>query len=278
MTAPDSSSIPLPLIFGPFDPSGASNLPADSVICARLGAHAGVVVTALHVQDTSRLESVQRLAPDLIDDQARCLLEDMPISAIKVGPQYDPETIAVLAQIAADYSTVPLVLHLGTPPSVPDLQDLDPEETIAAALELLAPQAQVVILDARLPGQWASQGLLSAPQADTPVAALQEIGVPYVLCTNDALSVDLNGLSLYASGRAGQRWPWPAPRVRAADAEGLLATVLACRLAGGSDALRAIQQAAEITPTMLEHHFHPGMGQRILLHAGAPMGRQREPE
>lgn len=266
MTTPVIPATPLPLIFGPFDPSGASNLPIDAVICARLGAHAGSVVTAIHVQDTAGTETIQRLSPDLIDDQARCLLEDMAIGALKIGPQYDPETIAILAQIAADYSELPLVLQLGTPPTVPDLDDLDPEDTLGALLDLLLPQARVAVVDAGLPEHWAGLGLLSASGADNPIEALHELGVPHVLCTNSALSPDLNGLTLHTRGQASQRWPWPAPTVRVSDSESLLATILTCLLCQGQSPEAATQQAVTTATAMLERHFHPGMGQRLLLH------------
>ncbi len=267
MPAPDPSSTPLPLIFGPFDPSGASHLPIDAVICAGLGAHAGSVATAIHVQDTAGVETIQRLPPELVDDQARCLLEDMAIGALKIGPQYDPETISMLAQIAADYSTLPLVLQLSAPPSVPDLEDLDPEETVGALLELLVPQAHLIVVDARLPEQWAGQGLLSSARADDPIGALHEFGAPLVLCSNTALGPGLNGLVLHARDQAGGRWPWPTPRVRTGDAESLLATVLCCLLARGLAPAEAIPQAVTTATALLEHHFHPGMGQRILRHA-----------
>lgn len=269
MSAPDSPDIPLPLIFGPFDPSGASHLPIDVVICAGLGAHAGSVATAIHVQDTAGTETIQRLAPDLVDDQARCLLEDMAIGALKIGPQYDPETISTLAQIAADYSALPLVLQLCAPPPVPDLEDLDPEETVGAMLELLVPQAHLVVVDARLPEQWASQGLLSSTGADDPIGALHELGAPLVLCCNATLGPGLNGLILHARDQAGRRWPWPTPRVRTGDAESLLATVLCCLLARGLDPDEAIPQAVTSATALLARHFHPGMGQRILLHAAS---------
>ncbi|MGB6242266.1 MAG: bifunctional hydroxymethylpyrimidine kinase/phosphomethylpyrimidine kinase [Castellaniella sp.] len=267
MAPPLVSTLSLPLIFGSFDPSGASNLPVDAVICARLGMHAGSVVTAIHVQDTSGIESIQRLSPELIDDQARCLLEDMAIGALKIGPQYDPETIAVLAQIAADYSTLPLVLHLAAPPPVPDLDDLDPEDTLGALLDLLVPQARMVIVDAALPEQWASQGLLSSTGADDPIQALLELGADHVLCSNTALSPDLNGLSLHSQDQASRRWPWAPPLIRAHDSDSLLATILTCRLAQGLDPVMAVQQAIATATTMTEHSFHPGMGQHILHHA-----------
>src|SRR3546814_4580447 len=66
-------SPPLVLIFGPFDPSGSSNLPADAVTCALLGGHALSVLTGTHVQDTAGIEEIHSATFDLIDDQARCL-------------------------------------------------------------------------------------------------------------------------------------------------------------------------------------------------------------
>ncbi|WP_323018554.1 bifunctional hydroxymethylpyrimidine kinase/phosphomethylpyrimidine kinase [Castellaniella sp.] len=267
MASPLVSTLSLPLILGPFDPSGASNLPIDAVICARLGLHAGSVATAIHIQDTSGTESIQRLSPELIDDQARCLLEDMAIGALKIGPQYDPETIAVLAQIVADYSALPLVLHLTAPPQVQDLDDLDPEDTLSAQLDLLVPQARMVVVDAALPEQWASQGLLSATGADDPIQALLELGADYVLCSNAALSPDLNGLSLHAQDQASRRWPWSPSLVRASDSDSLLATALTCLLARGLDPAEAAQQAITTAAAMTEHAFHPGMGQHILQHA-----------
>jgi hydroxymethylpyrimidine/phosphomethylpyrimidine kinase len=212
------------------------------------------------------VETIQRLAPDLVDDQARCLLEDMTIGALKIGPQYDPETISVLAQITADYSALPLVLQLTNPPSVPDLEDLDPEETVGALLELLAPQALVAVVDAGLLDTWAGQGLLSASRADTPIEALHDFGISHVLCGNAALSADLNGVTLYSRGQPSRRWPWPAPSVRVGDSESLLATLMTCLLAQGREPVAAAQQAVAMATTMLARHFHPGMGQRILLH------------
>ena len=45
-----------------------------------------------------------------VDDQARCILEDMPIAAIKLGLLCSVEIIATIAEIMADYPDVPLIL------------------------------------------------------------------------------------------------------------------------------------------------------------------------
>ncbi|MER1968728.1 bifunctional hydroxymethylpyrimidine kinase/phosphomethylpyrimidine kinase [Castellaniella sp. GW247-6E4] len=265
--ADPSLHAPLPLIVGPFDPSGAGNLPVDAVICAQMGSHALSVATAIHVQDSAGIESIQRLGADLIDDQARCLLEDMAVGAIKIGPLYDPETISILTQIAADYSSLPLVMQLCAPPEISDLEDLDPEETVGAMLELLVPQARIVVVDRGLLEQWGTQGLLSSSRADDPVAALHEFGAPYVVCCNTALSPGLNGLALHIHDQPGLRWPWPLSHVRLGDAEGMLASLMAALLARGLEPVDAIREAVAQGAAMLERSFHPGMGQRLLLHA-----------
>lgn len=257
---------PLSLIFGPFDPSGASNLPIDAVICAELGAHALSVVTAIHVQDSVGLESIQRISAELIDDQARCLLEDMQVGAIKIGPLYDPETISMLAQITADYSEIPLVLHLCAPPDVTELEELDAEETIGALLELLVPQASVVVAERSLLDRWRAAGLL----IDDPIQALHEYGTPYVLCSNVPISPGLNGVALYAQDEPGTRWTWPAPQVRLSDSDGMLACTIVAMLAQRQAIPEAIRNAVTQATSMLEHHFHPGMGQRMLLHTRRP--------
>lgn len=261
-----SLQTPLPLIIGPFDPSGAGNLPIDAVICARMGSHALSVATAIHVQDSTGIESIQRLSADLIDDQARCLLEDMAVGALKIGPQYDPETISVLTQIAADYSNLPLVLQLSAPPDVADLEDLDPDETVGALLELLVPQATVVIADRNLLEHWATHGLLSSSRADDPVPALHEFGAPYVLCCNTALSAELGGLVLHTLDQPSVRWPWPNTHVRLGDAESLLASLTTALLARGVAPAEAVREAVTQGAAMLQRSFHPGMGQRMLLH------------
>ena len=128
INAVQASPPPLVLIFGPFDPTGASSLPADAVTCASLGCHALSAITASRVQDTAHIDEIHPVSPELLDDQARCLLEDMAVQAIKVGQIYTTETVSVVAQIAADYSDVPLILHLGPLSDHTLMGTLDAEE------------------------------------------------------------------------------------------------------------------------------------------------------
>ncbi|HAP26122.1 MAG TPA: hydroxymethylpyrimidine/phosphomethylpyrimidine kinase, partial [Achromobacter sp.] len=174
---------PLVLVFGPLDPSGSDGLPADAVTCARLGCHGLAAVTALTVQDTAGIEEIHPVSPDLLDDQARCLLEDMSVQAIKVGGLYTAETASVAAQVAADYSQVPLVLHLGqraqVPASAADEDEAD--DLLAATLELVLPQTDLLVIEHLRLAQWHADGDIDIGDAPTPMHALVAAGAAWVL-------------------------------------------------------------------------------------------------
>src|SRR5512139_2475276 len=76
---------PLVLTFAASDPSGGAGLQADILTLASMGCHPLSVVTAITVQDTLGVEGVQALDSDWVADQARCLLEDVPVDAFKIG-------------------------------------------------------------------------------------------------------------------------------------------------------------------------------------------------
>jgi hydroxymethylpyrimidine/phosphomethylpyrimidine kinase len=76
---------PVVLTFAASDPSGATGMQADLLTLASMGCHPLSVVTAITVQDTTGVEGVLPLEAEWVADQARCLLEDMPVDAFKIG-------------------------------------------------------------------------------------------------------------------------------------------------------------------------------------------------
>lgn len=257
-----ASTPPLVLIFGPFDPSGSSSLPADAVTCASLGCHPLSTLTATLVQDTAGIEGIQPLAPELIDDQARCLLEDMNVQAIKVGPLYTPETVSVLAQIAADYNHVPLVLHLAPIPDESLLEDLDTEELQMAILDLLLPQTDIVVADHHLLAQWDSQGILA--HTGTPAQALLQYGANWVLTTGAPLRPGHGSHLLQGSGNETANWNWQPPVARLCDPDGPLACAITVQLAMGREVPQAVEAAISLSAPLAARTFQPGMGHRLI--------------
>ncbi|KAA0889235.1 bifunctional hydroxymethylpyrimidine kinase/phosphomethylpyrimidine kinase [Pusillimonas sp. ANT_WB101] len=257
---------PLVLIFGPFDPSGSGSLPADAVTLAALGCHALSVLTAVQVHDTADIESIELLSPEIIDDQARCMLEDMTVQAFKVGPLYTTEAVSVLAQIAADYSHVPLVLQLSAAPTESLLEDTDAEDVHMAICELLLPQTDIVVADHMLLERMQSQGLLAGARGTngSPAKALLNFGAAWVLSTGAPLRPGQQGYVLQGQQRETSNWPWTAPAARTADADGPLACAITTQLARGVPVVQAVDAAIALAGPLSRRVFQPGMGQRLI--------------
>ena len=106
----ESDFPPIVLTFAASDPSGGAGMQADILTLASMGCHPLSVITAITVQDTLGVEGVQAIDADWVADQARCLLEDMPVDAFKIGVLGSVENIAAIAEIVSDYPDVPLIL------------------------------------------------------------------------------------------------------------------------------------------------------------------------
>jgi len=260
-----SATPPLALIFGPVDPSGSDGIPADAVTTAQLGCHSLVAVTALTVQDTAATEDVQPVAPDFLDDQARCLLEDMSVQAIKVGGVYTTETASAIAQVAADYSQVPLVLHLGhrMPLPVDAASQDDAEDLLAATLELLLPQADVVVIESIRLNQWIADGHIDASDLATPMHALQAAGADWVLALGSQQRPGHRAHTLIGPDGQTHTWAWQLPPERNADVGGVLAAALTARLAHGDEMPQAVERAIAYADRTIGISFLPGMGHRV---------------
>src|ERR1700758_3025608 len=133
---------PIVLAFAASDPSGGAGIQADILTLCSMGCHPLSVLTAITVQDTLGVEGVQPLDAEWVADQARCLLEDMPVDAFKIGVLGSVENIAAIAEIVSDYPDVPLVLDPVLASGRGD--EFATEEMIDAIRELLLPHTTIV--------------------------------------------------------------------------------------------------------------------------------------
>jgi hydroxymethylpyrimidine/phosphomethylpyrimidine kinase len=101
---------PVVLAIAATDPSGGAGLQADILTLSSMGCHPLSVVTAITVQDTVGVEELLPLDPEWVAAQARCVLEDMPVAAFKIGLLGSIEIIATIAEVVSDYPDIPLVL------------------------------------------------------------------------------------------------------------------------------------------------------------------------
>ena len=101
---------PVVLCFSGHDPSGGAGVQADIEAIAAQGCAAASIITCLTVQDTGNVTEMLPVAPDFVARQARTLLADMPVQAIKIGLIGDAEVAAVIAQLLVEHRGIPVVL------------------------------------------------------------------------------------------------------------------------------------------------------------------------
>ncbi len=93
------------------DPTGGAGLQADLQVLRRLGVHGAAVVTALTIQDTTRVHSVLPVFPSVVLDQLRALLGDLQPDAVKIGALGSDDVLrSVLLGLADLGEQIPVVL------------------------------------------------------------------------------------------------------------------------------------------------------------------------
>ncbi len=143
---------PIVLTFAASDPTGGAGLQADLLTLASMGCHPLSVVTALTVQDTRGVDDVLAIDSDWVVDQARKVLEDMPVAAFKLGVFGSIENITAIAEIISDYPEVPVILDPVLASGRGD--SLAGEDMIVALRELIVPQTTVLTPTAWKPAGW----------------------------------------------------------------------------------------------------------------------------
>ncbi len=249
--------------FNASDASGAGGLAGDVATISAMGAHALPVVTAIVMRDTAEVFEHHPLEPELIVEQARTILEDVTLSAWKVGFLGNAEAVAAVAEVLSDYPDVPLVAYLQ------NLSWIDDDDLSAyhdALRELVLPQTEVLIgnhktlTDFLLP-DWEPERPASPREL---AAAAAKHGTRFVLVTGVALPakgveqfVD-NVLASPQGAITGEKFErFEAAFVGAGET---LSAALASLLAAGSELHDAVGEALAFLDQSLDAGFRPGMG------------------
>jgi len=258
-TAPDPDFPPLVLTFAASDPSSGAGMQADLLTLASMGCHPLTVVTAITVQDTMGVEAVQPIDSDWVSDQARCLLEDMPIDAFKIGALGSVENISAIAEIIADYPDVPLILDPVLASGRGD--ELASDEMLHAMRELLLPQTTILT-----PNSMEVRRLADVEDDEDPSLAacaqrLIDAGAEYVLVTGTHEPTAQVVNTLYGKNGVVRTDSWPRLPGSYHGSGCTLASAIAAMLANGLDLPDAVREAQDYTWHALQKAYRPGMGQ-----------------
>jgi hydroxymethylpyrimidine/phosphomethylpyrimidine kinase len=254
-------ALPAVLTFAATDPSGGAGLQADLLTLASMGCHPLSVVTAITVQDTSGIEGVLPMDADWVSDQARAILEDIPVVAFKIGAMGSVENLAAIAEIVSDYPEIPLILDPVLASARGD--ELASEEMIEAMREMLIPQTTVITPNLpELRRLCASDDEERLP-ADKLAKRLIELGAEYVLVTgtHDSTFDVVNTLYGDRGVIRADRWARLPGSYHGSGCT--LASALAATIARGMDIEEAVREAQDYTWHALKFGFRPGMGQFV---------------
>ena len=264
------------LVFAGTDPTGGAGLQADILTLASLGCHALSVVTAVTVQDTVGVDDFLPMEADWIADQARSVLEDMPVAVIKIGMIGSVEAVAAIAEVVSDYPDIPLVLDPVLTSGRGDT--LANEELMSALIDLLLPQTTVLTpnsIEARRlaegPVEEEEEEEGDEPEADSVGAAdlatcarqLIDLGCEFVLITGAHEQGAEVVNTLYNTRGVVHRQLWERLPGSYHGSGCTLAAALAGFLALGQGVAEAAKEAQAYTWKTLKHAYRPGMGQFI---------------
>src|SRR5210317_908967 len=104
-----TSPVPVIMVFSGNDPSGGAGIQADIEALISHGCHAAPVITALTIQDTQDVIGYTPLDGGLIVEQARAVLEDMPVTAFKLGLLTSSDAVQAVHSILQDYPDIPVI-------------------------------------------------------------------------------------------------------------------------------------------------------------------------
>jgi len=250
---------PLVLTFAASDPSGGAGLQADLLTLASMGCHPLSVITAITVQDSLGVEGVLAIDADWVADQARCLLEDMPVDAFKIGVLGSVENIAAIAEIVSDYPDVPLILDPVLASGRGD--ELANDEMTHALRELLLPQTTILTPNSLEVRRLAESEDDEDRPLDACAARLIEAGCEYVLVTGTHENTPQVINTLYGKSGVVRTDSWPRLPGTFHGSGCTLASAIAAMLANGLDVPEAVREAQEYTWQTLKKAYRPGMGQ-----------------
>ena len=261
-----NQTTPLILTFGVSDPVGATGIQADLAVFSALGCHGLSVLTGLLIADTARVEDIDEVDADWVVDQARGLLEDMPVAAFKVGVLTNIEQASAIAEIISDYPDVPLIFD----PFLSGLPDsgLADDDMLMAIRQILVPQTTVLLLSqvelARMAETWREGG---ADMLAPDVAELTGMGCAMVLVTGTGAAGKGDSATisntLYDETGVLETFSWQHLAGRFVGAGSTMSAALAAMLAQSQAPAVAVRAAQEYTHGALANAQRFGMGKLV---------------
>lgn len=254
---------PIVLVFAATDPSGGAGLQADVMTLASMGCHALSVVTGITVQDTIGVTDVLAMDSEWVMEQARGVLEDMPVTAFKIGMTGSLDNIAAIAEVVGDYPDIPLILDPVLRSGRGD--DLSTEDMIDALREMIVPQTTLITPNSAEARRLAAIDMDEEESLplDECAVRLRDAGCEYVLITGTHEHTPQVINTLYGPEGPVSSHQWERLAGSYHGSGCTLASAITASVAHGLSIADAVKDAQAFTFESLKAAFRPGMGQFI---------------
>ncbi|MDY6920303.1 MAG: bifunctional hydroxymethylpyrimidine kinase/phosphomethylpyrimidine kinase [Pseudomonadota bacterium] len=250
-------SVPIVMVFAGHDPSGGAGIQADIETLTSLGCHPCTVVTALTAQDTNTVKDFIPTPATFVVEQARAVLEDMPVAAFKIGMTATVEIVEAIHTLLQDYADIPVVFD-------PVLAAggggaLTRENLIDAFHELLTPSANIMT-----PNTLEAKALCTdADSLDACAQQLMALGAEHVLITGGHEHRPQITNRLWGNRRLLEEYEQTRHPGQFHGSGCTLASAIAGYLAHGASMAGAVRDAQSYTAKAVAHGRRLGMGQFI---------------
>jgi len=230
---------PVVLTIAGFDPSGGAGITADIKTIAAHGCYGAACVTALTVQSTQGVRSVEAVSPSVVRTTLDELARDLEFAAVKIGMLGTADIVEAVADFLKEHLVGNIVLD-------PILKSSSGARLLEAGgeqqfRERLLPQVRVVTPN--INEAEALTGIAVREPEDMIRAAgrLHELGPEVVVVTGGHLALPVDLLSV-----AGQVEEFPTEKIESRSTHGTgcaFSTALACQLAWGRSIRDAVAAA-----------------------------------
>jgi len=251
-----SANPPIVLTFSTLDPSGAGGIQADIETAASLGCHCCPIVTSLCTEGAIRRSETVSVDPTIIIEQARSVLEEMDVRAVKIGFVGSRENAEAIHSILQDYERLPVVSH----PAM-YLWDNDNEEhrdLQDAYSTLILPASTIAnfsLFEAR-------EITKETDTVDTTAHAIIANGCQTALITGTGKQNLAFQNSTYDAKGLVKNYHWQQEAPACHGSSSTLSISMAAYLAHGFNELQAIEQAQNFTWAAMRASRDLGFGQQ----------------
>jgi hydroxymethylpyrimidine/phosphomethylpyrimidine kinase len=244
------------LIVAGSDSGGGAGIQADIKTVTALGGYAATSITAITVQNTLGVHGVHSVPVDMVDAQARAVLDDIGADVIKTGMLGTAELVNMLADLLADYPDIPLVLDPVMVATSGDVLIDDP--AVVAIRDRLIPRAALITPNAPEAAKLTDLQVATTQEQVEAGQKLVEMGAEAALVKGGHLSgrvitdvlVTASSMTVFESERQDTR-----------NTHGTgctLASAIATGLAGGAPLATAIESAGQYLSEAIRRA--PGLG------------------